>query len=52
MLNINEDITTGLLYLLQYHLEKQEEDFGRFENPLFLFRNYEIWDCSCDPDVE
>jgi hypothetical protein len=52
MLNINLHIVTGLLYLLQYYLEKQEENFGKFENPIFLFRDYEIWDCTCDPDVE
>jgi hypothetical protein len=52
MLNINEDIVCGLLELLRYYLEKQEEDFGKFENPLFLFRDYTIWDCTCDPDVE
>ena len=52
MLNINEDIATGLLYLLQHYLEKQEENFGKFENSLFLFRDYEIWDCTCDPDEE
>jgi hypothetical protein len=52
MLNINEDIVTGLLHLLQYYLEKQERKFGKFENPIFLFRDYEVWDCSCDPDAE
>jgi hypothetical protein len=52
MLPINGGITTGLLLLLQYYLEKQEKDFGKFENPLFLFRDYEIWDCTCDGQDE